>query len=111
MFEPVKVDASQPAIEAERIPAFEITNADGTTSTYTVPKEISGATSIEALEIYVMRGEAATVLWLAQHALGEEGMEAVLKCEQLTLAQARLLLQRIGEHYVGVVKELGKARE
>jgi hypothetical protein len=109
-FEPIKVDTDVPAVEEERIPAFIITK-DGKDIVYTVPKEISGPTSIQALEVFVMRGEAATVLWLVQHALGDEGMNAVLECEQLTLPQARVLLQRIGEHYIGRVKELGKAQE
>lgn len=109
-FEPIKVNADAPAIEAERIPAFTITK-DGKDTVYTIPKEISGATAIEALEVFVMRGEAATTLWLAQHALGREGMEAVITCEQLTLAQAQQLVGAIGNHYIGVVRDLGKAQE
>jgi hypothetical protein len=109
-FEPMKIDTDAPAVEAERIPAFIITK-DGVDTVYTVPREISGPTAIQALEVFITRGEAATVLWLVQHALGEEGMNAVLECEQLTLPQSRVLLQRIGEHYIGRVKELGKAQE
>ena len=107
-FEPVKVDASAPAVEQERIPAFVITT-DGVDKEWTVPREISGPTSLLALEVFVQHGEVATVLWLARHALGAEGMDAVLTCEQLTLKQAQTLINRIGEHYLGRVKELGKA--
>ncbi len=107
MFEPVKVDADAGAVEDDRFPAFVITR-NGQEETYTVPREISGATAIEALTVYVNRGEPAMVLWLAEHALGAEGMQAVLTCEQLTLGQAKDLVTKIGQHYTGVVKELGK---
>jgi hypothetical protein len=110
MFEPVKVNGDAPAVEAERIPAFTITT-DGKAVEWTIPKEISGPTSLLALEVFVNRGETATVLWLARHALGAEGMDAVLTCEQLTLKDAQTLINRIGQHYLGRVKELGKAQE
>jgi hypothetical protein len=109
MFEPIKVNADAPAIESERVPAFVITT-DGEDKTYTVPKEISGPTSLLALEVFVNRGETATVLWLARHALGADGMDAVLTCEQLTLTDAQNLINRIGQHYLGQVKDLGKAQ-
>jgi hypothetical protein len=110
MFEPVKVDASATPVEADRITAFVVTKDDKDTE-YTIPTQISGATALLALEVYVNRGETATVLWLARHALGAEGMTAVLESEQLTILQTRALVQRIGEHYLGQVKELGKASD
>ena len=109
-FTPVLINADGPAIEDERIPVLTITK-NGEDTVYTIPKEISGATAIEALEVYVLRGEPATALWLAQHALGKEGMDAVLTCEQMTLKQAQQLIGAIGEHYIGTVKDLGKAQE
>lgn len=111
MFEAVEVNASAPAIEADRVPAFTITHDDRDDETYTIPREISGPTSLRALEVYISSGEAATILWLAQHALGEAGMQALLDCEQMTLAQTKALLRRIGEQYVGQVKDLGKGQE
>lgn len=107
MFEPVKVNASGPAIESERIPAF-IVAKDGEEKTYTIPKVISGATALQALEIYVMRGQGGLVMWLARHALGEEGMTAVLDSEHLTYPEAVKLINAIGGLYTGQVKELGK---
>jgi hypothetical protein len=110
VFEAVKVNADGPAVESERIPAFIITK-DGVDTEYTIPKDISGPTSLLALEVFVTQGETATILWLARHALGEKGMDAVLTCEQLSLPQAQALINRLGQHYLGRVKELGKAQE
>lgn len=107
MLEPIRVNADTPAIEDERIPAFIITRG-GEDITYTIPKQISGATALRALEVFVMRGEGGLVAWLANHALGEEGMQAVIECEQLDLDGARALLEAIGNQYVGQVKGLGK---
>jgi len=110
MFDPVKVNSDAPPIEEERIPAFVITK-DGEDKEYSIPKVISGPTALLALEVFINRGEAATVLWLARHALGADGMDAVLTCEQLTLKDAQNLINRIGLHFMGPVKELGKAQE
>ncbi len=109
MFEPIKVDASAPAVEDDRFPAFTVTTA-GVDKHYTIPKMISGATALRALEVYVSRGELGTILWLAHHALGDEGMTAVLDSPQLTLGQAQALINSIGQHYLGAVKEVGKAQ-
>lgn len=107
MFDPIEVDADAGAVEDDRFPAFVITR-NGEKTEYTVPKQISGATAIEALTVYVNRGEDAMVLFLAEHALGADGMQAVLTCEQLTLGKAKDLITKIGQHYTGLVKELGK---
>lgn len=107
MFEPIKVNASGPGIESERIPAFIVTK-NGGDKVYTIPKTISGATALQALEIYVMHGQGGLVMWLARHALGEEGMNAVLESEHLTYEAATALVKAIGEQYTGQVKELGK---
>lgn len=109
MFDPIKVDTSAPAVEDERIPAFIVTTA-GEDVVYSIPKDIAGATALKALEVYVMNGEDATVLWLTRHALGAEGMQAVLDSPHLTFPQAQELLRKIGQHYIGRVKELGKAQ-
>lgn len=109
-FTPVVINADGPGIEDERVPVLTITK-NGKDTVYTIPKEISGATALEALEVYVLRGEAATAFWLARHALGEEGMLAVTACEQMTLKQAQALVGAIGEQYMGAVRDLGKAQE
>ncbi|HKP49528.1 MAG TPA: hypothetical protein VJU17_05890 [Gemmatimonadales bacterium] len=107
MFTPIKVNASGPAVEDERVPAFIVTK-DGEDTEYTIPRQISGATAIQALTVFANRGESSLVLWLAEHALGVDGMNAVLESQQLTLAEAKALLTAIGEQYIGQVKELGK---
>lgn len=108
-FEPIKVNADQPAIEDDRIPAFIITK-NGQDTTYTIPRVISGATALRALEVYVTQGDGATTMFLAQHALGREGYEAVTDSPHLTMKQAARLLGQIGQQYIGQVKELGKAQ-
>lgn len=105
---PIIVNADGPGIESDRVTVFSVTKG-GETTDYTIPKEISGGTALQALEVFVKAGQAAMVLWLAAHALGEEGMTAVLESEHLTLKQAQDLIGQIGEQYAGPVQELGKA--
>lgn len=107
MFQPIKVNADGPAIEDDRVTAFIVTKG-GEDAEYTIPKRISGATALRALEVFARQGEGSTILWLAEHALGDEGFNAVLDSPQLELSQARSLLTLIGEQYIGQVKELGK---
>lgn len=104
---PIKINADGPGIESERVVVFTITK-DGQDTDYTIPRVISGGTALQALEVYVKAGHAAMTLWLAAHALGEEGMGAVLESDHLTLEQARDLLTQIGEQYAGPIQELGK---
>lgn len=104
---PITINADGPGIESDRVTVFSITK-DGKTTDYGIPKEISGGTALQALEIFVKAGQSAMVLWLAAHALGEEGMSAVLESEHLTLKQAQELMKQIGEQYAGPVQELGK---
>jgi hypothetical protein len=108
MFEPIKVKSTDPGIEEKRIPAFVIEHEDKEDEVFTVPEKIDGGTAMLALEVIVTQGEDAGVLWLAKHALGDEGMNAVLNSKQLSVEQASDLLGKIGQHYTGQVTSLGK---
>lgn len=95
-FTPLRIDTTQPPVNTERMELFFI---DG--KAYTGPKVIPGHLALRALEVTVQRGSAAGAWFCLTEAIGQEAVDDLLACDQLTLDQARDFLTRISAMYYG----------
>ena len=68
--------------EREEILLFAVEGDDGEVKEYYVPREVSRAFSMQAIEIEATRGETAAIYWAVVELIGIEGWN-VLKDPQL----------------------------
>ncbi|HET9234932.1 MAG TPA: hypothetical protein VFP10_12395 [Candidatus Eisenbacteria bacterium] len=63
----------------DREPLFSI---DGTE--YTIPREVPGFITLQAMEVYRGGGDGAATPWIMERMLGADGYQALLKCPAVT---------------------------
>lgn len=94
---------TQTKISDEREEIFSI---DG--KAYTIPKEVPGWISLEALEITARQGEALATRWLMIEMLGQEGWDALRTCKALEPHHIRAVQEVIRLKVYGAEEDQGK---
>lgn len=105
-FQPIRIDRRLPAADEERTPIFYVTDADGQEKEYTAPAQVPAGHAIQALTIAATRGYVAASGWIVLQALGQEAVNVLYDCPQLTRADAQAMMQKLGELYFGQVEAL-----
>jgi hypothetical protein len=78
----IHTDGQDPdAWQDKREPLFTIDEAE-----YTIPVEVPGNITLQALESLRQHGEAHTTAWLLELMLGEDGYRALRQCPSVTRA-------------------------
>lgn len=105
-YEPIRIDTSQPPVDAERMPLFYIDDQE-----YTAPVRVPANVAIEALEVTYRQGSAAAAYFMLEKAVGKDTIDALTSCPQVTYEQAHSLLQQVGQMYWGQLETLlGKSQ-
>lgn len=98
---PFRIDTSQPAVEADRIPLFYIDDKE-----YTGPARVSVGTALKALEIAATQGITAGAWHCLIESIGQDAYDDLIACEQVTFDQAQNLMTKISDMYFGQAMEL-----
>lgn len=89
--------------EVDSIPVFSI---DG--QVYSMPGAISVSFALEAIDVMGQRGELAAMAWLLPEVLGQEAYDALKTCKALKPEQLKSIMDRVSEHVMGQLEDLGK---
>lgn len=102
-FEPIRLEpASQDEEEPEEIHAFSIGDVD-----YYVPTAVPFHCSVQAMEIYAQRGEAAAITYTLRTVLGDEAYEALINYKGLSEANFEAIVRLTDR----IIKASGKGSQ
>ena len=83
----------------DAIPLFSI---DGVT--YSMPGEVSAATSLKALDLARRSGMESAVSWILEEVLGLEAYTALLNCKALKASQLAAIMEVVEKHTLGAME-------
>jgi hypothetical protein len=87
----------------EREPLFSIDGRE-----YTIPKEVPGNLSLQAIERMRTESEYAVIAWIMETMLGKAGYRALLDCKAVKPSQLRAITEICRSKMMGELEEEGK---
>ena len=110
-FVPIRIDRRAPAADAERFPVFYITDESGEEREYTAPVRVSAGVALKALSVAATQGYVVAAGTMVNEALGEEAINALYACPQLTHEEAKAIMTRLSALFWGQAEELATGDE
>lgn len=80
----------------ERVPLFSIDGVE-----YGMPARISGATSLQVLEVIAERGEVASLPTVLRMVLGDEAYMALRSCPSVTMTDLNRIMTVVRNQVLG----------
>lgn len=103
--QPIRIPAAGQTqqVPVGRVPLFYIGDTE-----HTIPVDVPGSLSLQALEQVAEHGEAIGTRWLMIQVLGDESYQALVNCKEITKYEMAQIQKVIRELVFGEQEEEGK---
>jgi hypothetical protein len=104
-FTPIRLQAPEAVQErpAGRVPLFYVGEKE-----YTIPVDVPGSLTLQALDMTAERGEVEATVWVMKKVLGEDGYKALLTHPDITKPELAAITKVVRELVFGEAEEEGK---